>query len=70
MSRIEEIEDLKHTFGTKSEYGDKLPNPKDVTDASSYWLKSGDTYIKHKMLNGEWHKEVVNSSSEVIFQKV
>jgi len=70
MSNIENVEDLKHTFGTKPEHGDKLPNPKDVADASSFWLKSNDTYVKHKMLNGSWYKEVVDSNSQVILQKV
>lgn len=69
---IENIEDLKHTFGTKPEIGEKLPNPKDVADKSSFYLKDSvnkDTWIKHKMINGKWYVEKVNSLSQVIFEE-
>ena len=67
---INSIEDLKHTFSSKAEVGSKLPNVKDVGDKASFYLKSGDTYKKHRMVNGVWMKEVVNSDSEVVLQKV
>lgn len=70
MADINQIEDLKHNFLSTPGIGDKLPNPKDVADKSSFYLKSGDTYIKHKMINGKWMKEVVDSNSQVIFQQV
>lgn len=67
---VSQIEDLKHTFSSKAEMGDKLPNPKDVADKASFYLKSGDTMIKHRMISGTWYKEVVDSNSQVIFQKI
>jgi len=70
MADINQIEDLKHNFLSTPGIGDKLPNPKDVADKSSFYLKSGDTYIKHKMINGKWMKEVVDRNSQVIFQQV
>ncbi len=70
MADINQIEDLKHNFLSTPGIGEKLPNPKDVADKSSFYLKSGDTYVKHKMINGKWMKEVVDSNSQVIFQQV
>ena len=70
MAKIEDVEDLKNHFSSKAGLGDKLPNPKDVADKSAFYLKSGDTYIKHKMVNGNWMKEVVDSNSQVVFQKI
>ena len=70
MSDLEQIEKLKHSFNVKPQMGEKLPNAKDVSDKASFFLKSGDTYIKHKMINGVWMREVVNDVSQVIFQKV
>ena len=68
MADINQIEDLKHNFLSVPGIGEKLPNPKDVADKSSFYLKSGDIYIKHKMINGKWMKEVVDSNSQVIFK--
>ncbi len=70
MAKVEDVEDLKNHFSSKAGMGAKLPNPKDVSDKSAFYLKSGDTYIKHKMINGVWMREVVNSDSQVILQKV
>ena len=76
MSDLEQIEKLKHSFNVKPSKGNKLPNPKDVSDAASFYLKeidpdSNDTWVKHKMINGVWMKEVVRASdSAVVFQKV
>lgn len=70
MSSVEQVEDLKHTFSSKAEVGTKLPNPKDVADKSSFYLKSGDTMIKHRMINGKWYMEKVNTLSQVIFEEV
>lgn len=70
MSDVNQVEDLKHSFNVKPELGDKLPNPKDVADKSSFYLKSGVDYIKHKMVNGVWMKELVDSDSQVILRKV
>ena len=68
---VEQIENLKHSFTSKAGLGDKLPNPKDVSDKESFYLKDQDTYVKHKLVNGVWMKEVVRASdSAVIFQKV
>ena len=67
---INQIEDLKHTFSPKAEMGDRLPNPKDVSDKTSFYLKSGSDYIKHRMVNGSWHIELVDSNSQVILRKV
>lgn len=70
MAKIEDVEDLKHTFGPKPEMGEKLPNPKDVSDKSSFYLKSGLTYIKHRMVNGSWYIEKVNGDNQVTLEKV
>lgn len=70
MADINQIEDLKHNFLSTPGIGDKLPNPKDVADKSSFYLKSGTDYIKHKMVNGVWMKELVDSDSQVILRKV
>jgi len=75
MSNLEQIEDLKHSFNVKPSLGNKLPNPKDVTDKAAFYLKSvtpeGDTWVKHKMINGQWHKEVTRASdSAIVFEKV
>lgn len=69
MSDIEQVENLKHTFSSKPEAGSKLPNPKDVADKASFYLKSGANYTKHRMIGGSWYKEIV-SGTEVILQKV
>jgi len=71
MSNLEQIEDLKHSFNVKPSLGNKLPNPKDVTDKAAFYLKDADSYVKHKMINGKWHKEVTRASdSAVIFLPV
>ena len=75
MADINSIEDLKHSFNVKPGLGEKLPNPKDTADKASFFLKSatpeGDTWVKHKMVNGVWYKEVVRASdSAVVLQKV
>ena len=70
MSDVDRIEELKHTFGARIEIGEKLPNPKDVADRSSYLLKSGGTMIKHKMINGDWYVEKINGSNQVVLEKV
>lgn len=69
-TNINDIEDLKHSFNVKPEMGDKLPNPKDVSDKTSFYLKDQDSYVKHKMINGQWYKEVTRASdSAIIFEK-
>lgn len=70
MAKIEDVEDLKHTFSPKPGMGDKLPNPKDVSDKSSFYLKSGATYIKHRMVNGSWYIEKINGDNQVTLEKV
>jgi len=71
MSDVNSIEDLKHSFNIKPTMGDKLPNVRDVSDKASFYLKDKDTYVKHKMVNGVWMKEVVRASdSAVILQRV
>lgn len=70
MADVTQIEDLKHTFSSKAEMGEKLPNAKDVADKASFYLKSGADYKKHRMINGSWYKETINSDNEVILQKV
>ena len=70
MSNVQDIEDLKHSFNSKPETGEKLPNVKDMADKTSFFLKNGDTYEEHIMFNGNWHRKVVNSLSQTVLQKV
>lgn len=68
---LRNIEDLKHSFSVRPTLGEKLPNVKDVSDKASFYLKDADTYVKHKMINGKWYKEVTRASdSAIIFQEV
>ena len=66
MADINSIEDLKHSFNVKPGLGEKLPNPKDTADKTSFFLKSTDTWVKHKMVNGVWYKEVVRASDSAV----
>ena len=63
-------EELKNYFNSKSEFGERLPNIKDVAEGTTYFLKSSDTYIEHIALKGAWYKKIVDSNSQVVIEKV
>lgn len=70
MLNSEQIEELGNYFQPNVEFGDVLPNVKDVRDKTIFFLKVGLVYIEHIMIKNSWHKKVVDSDSQVILEKV
>ena len=66
----ETIEQLKYYFNSKPEFGERLPNIRDVADKTIFYLKSQDTYIEYTAFAGRWYKKVIDSSSQVALEVV
>lgn len=61
------IEELKNDFAPKELKGTSLPNPKSVSDFTTFWLQDSDgVYVEHKMFNGKWHKKVIDNNLQVV----
>ena len=68
---ITDIENLKNYFTVKAEKGKKFPNVKSVNDGTIFFkLESDGIYVEHIMLDGRWHKKIVDSNSQVTLEQV
>lgn len=71
MIDITTLEEIKRSFSPILQKGTSLPNVKSVVDGTVFFKKESDrTYVEHIMIDGKWHKKVVDNLSQVILEEV
>lgn len=70
MFSQDQLEDLGNYFQPNAEFGNVLPNAKDVRDKTIFFLKEDLSYVEHIMFKNAWYKKMVNSDSKVILVRV
>jgi hypothetical protein len=66
----EQKEVLKESFAPKTESATKLPNVKSVGDNADFILVESGIRTPHKMINGKWHRMVVDVNSIIRYEEV
>ncbi len=58
-------------FVSRSEIGRTLPDPRAVSDGTTFYLKESDgVKVEHVMVEGKWHKKVIDGNDQVTLEEV